>query len=85
MVNDQLLEQHFRFLQICDDLSLYVCFSEPGTKKENEHPWFKEGFSKSELFNDGNRPLYSRWIDEKKISVTGFPFEEDLKRVCLIK
>lgn len=35
------LEHNFRLLQLCDDLSLFVCLNEPG---RNEHPWFKNGF-----------------------------------------
>jgi hypothetical protein len=36
------LERNFRFLQLCDNLSLFVCLNEPG---RNTHPWYKNGFS----------------------------------------
>jgi hypothetical protein len=36
------LEHNFRLLQLCDDLSLFVCLNEPG---RNDHPWYKDGFS----------------------------------------
>jgi hypothetical protein len=36
------LEHNFRLLQLCDNLSLFVCLNEPGS---NEHPWYKNGFS----------------------------------------
>ncbi|MFC0559556.1 DUF3891 family protein [Halalkalibacter alkalisediminis] len=78
-IDYKLLNQHFRLLQVCDDLSLYVCFNEPGTSKENEHPWFKEGFRKSELFNDGQHSLCSTWVDDETISVTGFPFVKEFE------
>jgi hypothetical protein len=35
------LEYNFRLLQLCDNLSLFVCLNEPG---RNEHPWFRDGF-----------------------------------------
>jgi hypothetical protein len=36
------LEHNFHLLQLCDDLSLFVCLNEPG---RNEHPWYENGFS----------------------------------------
>ncbi len=36
------LEHNFRLLQLCDDLSLFVCLNEPG---RNDHSWYKDGFS----------------------------------------
>jgi hypothetical protein len=73
-VDIELLHQHFRLLQICDNISLYVCLNEPGSSKENEHPWFKRGFNKSECFNNGKAPLYSYWLDQTRISLAAFPF-----------
>ena len=35
------LEYNFRLLQLCDDLSLFVCLNEPGT---NYYPYYKDGF-----------------------------------------
>ncbi len=35
------LEHNFRLLQLCDDLSLFVCLNEPG---RNDHPWYRDGF-----------------------------------------
>jgi hypothetical protein len=35
------LGQNFRLLQLCDDLSLFVCLNEPG---RNDHPWYENGF-----------------------------------------
>jgi Protein of unknown function (DUF3891) len=35
------IEHNFRLLQLCDDLSLFVCLNEPG---RNDYPWFKNGF-----------------------------------------
>jgi hypothetical protein len=35
------LGHNFRLLQLCDDLSLFVCLNEPG---RNDHPWYRNGF-----------------------------------------
>nr|WP_253735858.1 DUF3891 family protein [Paenibacillus sp. FJAT-26967] len=34
-----MIEQHFKLLKLCDELSLYVCLNEPGVSKDEEHPW----------------------------------------------
>ncbi|MCZ8512708.1 DUF3891 family protein [Paenibacillus filicis] len=71
------VERHFKLLQLCDDLSLYVCLNEPGTAKEAEHPWFRSGFARSEAFHSlGDRPLVGRWLDERTMTVDGTPFRE---------
>lgn len=36
------LERNFRLLQVCDDLSLFVCLNKPG---RTDHPWYQDGFS----------------------------------------
>lgn len=64
---------HFRRLQFCDDLSLYVCMQEPGVSKENEVPWFREGFRQS--FDFAPDGMIAHWVDERQVSVYPFPFE----------
>ncbi|WP_156430913.1 DUF3891 family protein [Paenibacillus sp. FJAT-26967] len=36
---ESMIEQHFKLLKLCDELSLYVCLNEPGVSKDEEHPW----------------------------------------------
>lgn len=36
------LNRNLRFLQLCDNLSLFVCLNQPG---ENTFPWFRRGFT----------------------------------------
>ncbi|MCR8845922.1 DUF3891 family protein [Paenibacillus sp. SC116] len=43
-IDEHMVVSHFKLLQLCDDISLYVCMNEPGVSKANEHPWYKEGF-----------------------------------------
>ncbi|WP_209123663.1 DUF3891 family protein [Alkalihalobacillus sp. BA299] len=74
-----LLLEHYRLLQFCDDLSLYFCLNELGIKKEQEHPWFINGFSKTELFNDKIHPLFAEWLNPKEITIRTFPFSNEFK------
>ncbi|MDB5084992.1 MAG: hypothetical protein JWN30_1878 [Bacilli bacterium] len=70
----------FRWLQLCDDLSLYVCLNEPGSTKEQEHRWYRNGFRNSELFNSqSNQQLVARWEDRQRIVVEGKPFRDEFK------
>ncbi len=40
-------------LQLFDSLSLYACLNDPGTPKNEEHPWYRAGFGASrKLFPD---------------------------------
>ncbi len=72
-----LLNQHFRWLQFCDDLSLYICLNEPGVKKKNEHPWFVNGFRNTEVFSSSKKPIVAEWLSDKTINVQSFPFESE--------
>src|ERR671921_1706521 len=61
------LEHNFRLLQLCDDLSLFVCLNEPG---RNYHPWYKDGFS-----FEGAK--YSPvWEDHSTLRLDPTPFSE---------
>ena len=61
------LEHNFRLLQLCDDLSLFVCLNEPG---RNYHPWYKDGFS-----FEGAK--YSPvWEDHSTLRLEPTPFSE---------
>jgi Protein of unknown function (DUF3891) len=74
-LDEELLQQHFLLLQFSDDLSLYMCLNEPGVTKKEEHPWFKDGFKNTELFNDREVRLHGEWINDKEIRVGTFPFK----------
>ncbi|WP_199616447.1 DUF3891 family protein [Paenibacillus alkalitolerans] len=82
----KLIDQHFRLLQLCDDLSLYVCLNEPGVSKEREHPWYRGGFARSELFNEqGHKPLMAIWRNEKEIALNPSPLEHDVVTALRLK
>ncbi|MCK8487723.1 DUF3891 family protein [Paenibacillus sp. MBLB2552] len=65
-VPQEVIHRHFMLLQLCDDISLYVCLNEPGVSKEEEHPWFREGFEATLL---GER-CEARWGNAREIRLT---------------
>ncbi len=72
-----LLQYHFQLLQLCDNLSLYLCLNKPGAAKSEEHPFFKKGFKNSSRFNpEGEKNLIAYWRNEKEVHLVPFPFKE---------
>ena len=61
------LEHNFRLLQLCDNLSLFVCLNEPG---RNDHPWYKNGF---EFEGTKFEPV---WEDSRTLRLDPNPFSE---------
>jgi Protein of unknown function (DUF3891) len=76
-LDEELLQQHFRLLQFSDDLSLYMCLDEPGVKKDDEHPWFRNGFKNTEMFHDHDGRLNGEWLNAEEIRIESFPFIRD--------
>jgi hypothetical protein len=76
-IDEELLQQHFRLLQFSDDLSLYACLNEPGTGKEDEHPWFKNGFKNTEVFHKEDQRLVASWLNADEIKIDPSPFTSD--------
>ncbi|WP_257008280.1 DUF3891 family protein [Bacillus sp. FJAT-45350] len=74
-LDEALLLMHFRLLQFCDDLSLYLCLNERGIDKENEHPWFQNGMANSETLSKENKRLNAQWLNENTVAVHSFPFQ----------
>jgi hypothetical protein len=73
---------HYGLLQLCDNLSLYICLNEPGTAKEDEHPFYKDGiplaealhlFPKSKLdigWTDTETVVFSKCLFNTPLTVT---------------
>ncbi|MFE5320075.1 DUF3891 family protein [Paenibacillus sp. NPDC056579] len=76
LTSDSLVNRHFRLLQLCDSLSLYICLNEPGVSKEQEHPWYRNGINGSEKLFDptDDRKLMAQWTDEETVQLSPFPF-----------
>lgn len=70
------LQFHFQLTQFCDNLSLYLCIQEPGTPKEQEFPWFKDGFPEIFPFTGGKK-IIAEWVDDKTVSLHPFPLHSE--------
>lgn len=85
-IHPDVVARHFRLLQLCDDISLYVCLNEAGVRKENEHPWFMKGFKNSSVFNlEEDKPLYAKWLTDKKIRIYPTPFQKTFHAAVQLK
>lgn len=71
--DESIILRHFKLLQLCDEISLYICMNEPGVKKENEHVWYKNGF---ETVLDVGR-IQAQWINKTNIIIHPFLFKKD--------
>lgn len=64
---------HFNLLKFCDNVSLYMCLNEPGTMKDNEHFFYKDGihspFVRGETMN-------AAWEDTQTVTLSPFPFRQ---------
>jgi hypothetical protein len=70
----QLVDYHFRILQLFDDLSLYICINQPGIAKAEEFPFFKNGFKNSDSFTFTNgKKIEACWKNLHTVSVSPFP------------
>lgn len=79
-IQETEMEQHYHLLQLCDDLSLYVCMNEPGVSKDKEHPWFQKGIGSTEvLFQEGKESIQAFWRDEQTVEVQPSPFYESFE------
>lgn len=76
-INEDVLIHHFRLLQLCDRFSLYISLNEPGASKENEHPWYRNGFNQSDVFSVERKPIVFSWITDRKIRADSFVFEHE--------
>jgi hypothetical protein len=68
--------KHLQLLQLCDELSLYVCLNDPGIEKTNEFLGYREGFKRSEMFARDRERITASWVSRDEIVLTPFPFEE---------
>lgn len=79
--DESLILRHFKLLQLCDEISLYMCMNEPGATKENEHLWYKNGF---ETVLDERR-IQAQWINETNIIINPILFKNDFNIVMKSK
>lgn len=69
----QMIFRHFKLLQLCDSISLYLCLNHPGVSKEDEHPWYKNGFETviEEI------TFVAKWLSNSEVTINPFPFKSD--------
>lgn len=70
-----LFDFHYGLLQICDNLSLYMCLNEPNVTKEDVHPFFHDGIPLSpslHVFDHSKMQL--DWRSMETIAIHPFPF-----------
>lgn len=70
------LQLNLSLLQLFDNISLYLCLNKPGVRKENEHPWYKNGF---ETFTDNNKSIKisASWKNKYTVAMDPFPFRKN--------
>jgi hypothetical protein len=74
--SQQVLKQHLSLLQLCDELSLYVCVQEPGTPKEQEKLPYKDGFMSTSSFLNGAKTV-PRWLSPDRLELAPSPFRNE--------
>ncbi|MBP1989329.1 DUF3891 family protein [Paenibacillus eucommiae] len=80
-LSEELVKKHFKLLQICDEISLYVCMNEEGASKENEHPWYKDGLKT--IVDD--QAIAANWLNTETIRLTPFLFKKEFTASIRLK
>ncbi|WP_065410153.1 DUF3891 family protein [Pseudobacillus wudalianchiensis] len=79
ILNQSFLPFHYGLLQLGDNLSLYICLNEPGTTKEKEHPFFRNGIPLSPALSEIKKEkIQLYWRDNQTIVLDTFPFKEEI-------
>jgi hypothetical protein len=72
----QVLDQHLGLLQLCDELSLYVCVQKPGTPKDQEKLPYKDGFMSTSSFLNGSKTVPC-WLSSDRLELAPSPFRDE--------
>lgn len=84
IANDKTLSFHLNLLKFCDNLSLYICLNDPGTPKDQEHYFYRNGFPQKFAFAD-KKPIHAKWLDQETVSLSTFPFKKELRVILPYK
>lgn len=76
--NTELLNYHFCMLQFCDDISLFICMHEPGTKAEDYIDWFRNGFRHSKQLLSANKKIEIRWQNATDLELINSPLDHQV-------
>ncbi|MFC2947455.1 DUF3891 family protein [Virgibacillus sediminis] len=78
--NKRLFKFHYGLVQLGDNFSLYVCINDPGVKKQDEHPFFKQGIPLPFKLEGFSKDVIDiKWLDQQTVAIENFPFEEPLE------
>ena len=75
-LHDGVIEMHYHYLKLFDDLSLYICLNEPGTTKEDEHFFFKNGITLPPKFGENKLQLF--WENKSDVMINKNLFKGDV-------
>jgi hypothetical protein len=84
IAKERLFQHHLSLLKWCDNLSLYICLNEPGTIKENEHPFYRNGITSPFSFTN-HKPIQVQWADEETVSLSVSPLVKELQVQLIFK
>lgn len=74
-----LFHFHYKLLQLCDNLSLFICLNEPGVAAENIHYFFRNGIPFDPIKNPlGENKINLNWNTRDTITMDIFPFHQPL-------
>lgn len=83
---EEELRYHRAVLELCDDLSLYVCLNEPGVSKEDEMEWWKKGFEVGKKLDAANHEtIMPTWLDERQVVLDPFPFLQPFEATIIYR
>ncbi|MFU0790497.1 MAG: DUF3891 domain-containing protein [Virgibacillus proomii] len=74
--DSELFAKYYSLLQLCDNLSLFICLNEPGT---DQHPFFKEGIPlPANLESFTGEKINLTWKDKTTVALSDFPFVSEV-------
>lgn len=78
--NKDLFTMHYSLLQFADNLSLFICLSEPGATQEHIHPFFRSGIPTPSAFQDlSEKHIQVEWQNNHTIVLRKFPFTRPIQ------
>lgn len=79
-------------IKLWDSMSLYVALNEPGVSKDQEHPWYKDGFSPVTFPDHARRPgqlgrlqMQVAWLDRDRVMLDPYPFDEPVSYMLPVR
>lgn len=71
------LDLYYLMMQFCDNASLYLCLNHPGARKDEEFPWYRQGF-KQRFGSLNHEIIMPEWLSKDEVRLTPFPLSEEI-------